>query len=381
MAKAGSAAVTVDGQGIPLWLLLELTYRCPLKCPWCNNPIDLERYRNELTTEEWKRVLREGRELGALQLGLSGGEPMMRDDVEELCAEATRLGYYTNLITSGIGLNDKRLAALKRAGLKHIQLSIQSPDEALNDELVGARCFKRKLEVAHAIKAHGFPLVLNVPVCRQNIDQCEAILRLAEELEAAFLEFANLQYYNWALLNRPELLPTRAQLERAEAAVKVARQRLGKRMTIFFVVPDYYEGRPKGCMNGWGSIMMTVVPNGTVLPCQEARVITTLEFPSVRTASLAWIWRESPAFNLFRGDAWMKEPCRSCPDRARDFGGCRCQAFLLTGDPANADPACSLSPHHDIVRRAVEEVEDPRRWHPPLVRRQMGAVTAGVAPE
>ncbi len=378
MPKDGSE-VELDGGGKPLWLLLELTYRCPLKCLWCNNPLDFDRYRSELTTDEWKRVMREGRALGSLQLGFSGGEPMMRRDVETLVAEANRLGYYTNLITSGMGLTEDRLAALKAAGLNQIQLSIQSSDRTINDELVGARAHDVKLHVARRIKAHGFPMVLNVPVCRQNIDQAEEILAMAEDLGVEYLEFANIQYYNWALLNRQELLPTRAQLERAEALVREARERLGRRMTIYFVVPDYYDGRPKACMNGWGSIHLTIAPDGSALPCQEARVITGLEFPSIRDASLEWIWRESPIFNKFRGDAWMKEPCRSCDERGRDFAGCRCQAFLLTGDAANPDPACSLSPYHHLVRSAIAEAGEPRPWHRPLVRRQAGALTSAFA--
>lgn len=380
MPKAGSE-VRLDGQGKPLWLLLELTYRCPLKCAWCSNPLDLDRYRDELTTEEWKRVLREGRELGALQLGLSGGEPMMRKDVEALVAEANRLGYYTNLITSGMGLDEQRLAALKDAGLNQIQLSIQSRDRALNDELVGTRSLDVKLDVARRIKAHGFPMVLNVPMCRQNAHEVEEMLALAEELGVEYLEYVNLQIYNWAMLNFHALYPTRAQVERAEAAVRAARERLGNRMTIYFAVADYYDGRPKGCMNGWGSIHLTIAPNGMALPCQEARVMKGLTFPSVRDSSLEWIWKDSPIFNLFRGEAWMKEPCRSCDERKRDFGGCRCQAFMLTGDASNADPACSLSPHHHVVLEALAEANAPDRWQRPLVRRQAGAITTAFVGE
>jgi pyrroloquinoline quinone biosynthesis protein E len=380
MPKDGSEAVRLDGQGKPLWLLLELTYRCPLKCVWCSNPLDFDRYREELTTEEWKRVLREGRELGSLQLGFSGGEPMLRRDLEELVGYASRLGYYTNLITSGIGLEEDRLADLKAAGLNQIQLSVQSYERALNDELAGGRAFDVKLDVARRIKARGFPMVLNVPVCRQNIEQAAQILGMAEEFGVEYVEFANIQYYNWALLNRQELLPTRAQVERAEAVVRAARERLGQRMRIYFVIPDYYDGRPKACMNGWGAIHLTIAPDGTALPCQEARAITGLDFPSVRRASLAWIWRESPAFNRFRGDDWMKEPCRTCPDRERDFGGCRCQAFLLTGDAANTDPACSLSPHHDLVRAATAAAGAGQGPPRPLVRRQAGALSTAFMP-
>ena len=374
MPKDGSDP-RLDGLGRPLWLLLELTYRCPLKCAWCSNPLDFDRYRDELTTDEWVRVMREGRELGALQLGFSGGEPMLRRDLETLVAEASRLGYYTNLITSGIGLDEDRLAELKRAGLNQIQLSVQSADRALTDELTGARAHEVKLDVARRIKAQGFPMVLNVPVCRQNIEQTEEILALAGELGVEYLEFANIQYYNWAMLNRRELLPTRAQVERAEAMVGAARERLGNRMKIYFVIPDYYDGRPKACMNGWGAIHLTIAPDGTALPCQEARVITGLEFPNVRQVSLAWIWQESPTFNKFRGQAWMKEPCRTCDERDRDFAGCRCQAFLLTGDAANADPACSRSPHHHLIQAAIDGAGQPVHGPRPVIRRQAGAVT------
>jgi PqqA peptide cyclase len=367
--KDGSV-VRLDGQGKPLWLVLELTYRCPLKCPWCSNPVDFERCNGkELSTEEWKRVLREGRELGALQLGFTGGEPMLRDDLEELVAEAHGLGYYTNLITSGVGLNEERLVALKAAGLNQIQLSLQSSDRELTDTLVGARAFDLKLKVARAIKAHGFPMVLNVPVFRQNADQTAEILALAEDIGVDYLEFANIQYYNWAMLNRDELLPTREQLERAERAVQAARERLGDRMTIYFVIPDYFEERPKACMNGWGSIHLTISPDGAALPCQEARLMTDLAFPTVRDHSLAWLWNESPTFRKFRGFDWMREPCRSCSEKEADFGGCRCQAFLLTGDACNTDPACAKSPHHGLISKEVAKAADPERPRKTLILR------------
>jgi len=373
MPKAGSG-LTLDGARIPMWLTLELTYRCPLHCPWCNNPLELARYRDELDTETWKRVLREARAMGALQLGFTGGEPTLREDLEALVAEAETLGYYSNLITSGIGLTRKRLARLKALGLKQIQLSLQSSDRALNDTLVGAEAFERKLDIARAIKAEGFPMVLNVPLCRHNIDQTADVLALAESIGVDYLEFANIQYYNWALLNRAEFLPTRAQIERAEACIRAARERLGRAMTIYFVIPDYFDTRPKACMNGWGAIHLTIAPDGAALPCQEARVIEGLEFPSVREHPLAWIWHESPAFNAFRGDGWMKDPCRSCDEREKDFGGCRCQAFLLTGDATNTDPVCDRSPHHRLVTDCVAAAEDPQRAHQPLVMRGPGAV-------
>ncbi len=375
MAKDG-LAISLDGQGKPMWLVLELTYKCPLKCVWCNNPLDFDKYgKKELSTEEWKRVLREGRELGALQLGFSGGEPMLRNDLEELVEEAESLGYYTNLITSGIGLTPERLRALKKAGLKQIQLSLQSANRSLTDELVGAKAHNIKVDVARLIKAEGFPMVLNVPIFRQNIEQIDEILALAEDIGVDYLELANIQYYNWALLNRDELLPTREQIAYAEVAVAAARQKPDQKMTIYFVIPDYYETRPKACMNGWGTIHLTIAPDGAALPCQEVRVIKGLEFPTVREHSLDWLWNDSPLFKKFRGDEWMSEPCRTCDEKEKDFGGCRCQAFLLTGDASNTDPACAKSPHHHVIEMAVSKAGQKHRDPRPLVRRQPGAVT------
>ncbi len=369
VTKDGNA-VHLDGMGMPLWLVLELTYRCPLQCSWCNNPLDFDRYRNELTTDEWKSVLRSARRMGALQLGFSGGEPMLRPDLEELVAEAEQLGFYTNLITSGMGLTAERLAKLKEAGLKKIQLSLQACDSELCDTLVGVRdAYRTKIEVARAIKAMGFPVVMNIPVSRYNIDQAPAFIDLAEELGIEYIEFANLQYYNWAMLNRAELLPTHEQLERAEKVVNDARARLGKRMTIYFVIPDYFGDRPKACMNGWGSIHLTIAPDGTALPCQEARLLKGIDFPNVRDGDLRWIWYDSPGFRHFRGDDWMKEPCRSCDEKAKDYGGCRCQAFLLTGDAANTDPACAKSPHHHLITDVVAAACAPGRSAQPLVMR------------
>ncbi|HEY6897407.1 MAG TPA: pyrroloquinoline quinone biosynthesis protein PqqE [Rhodocyclaceae bacterium] len=357
-----------------MWLSLELTYRCPLKCVWCNNPLDYDKYGSkELNTDEWKKVLREARDLGALQLGFTGGEPMLRDDLEELVRYADSIGFYTNLITSGVGLSEERLVALKEAGLRQIQLSLQSSRQPVTDELVGARVHDLKVDVAHRIKAHGFPMVLNVPVFRQNVEMVDEILALAEEIGADYVEFANIQYYNWALLNREELLPTIEQLRYAEAAVNKARERLGKKMVIYFVIPDYFEERPKACMNGWGTIHLTIAPDGVAMPCQESRVIKNLEFHSVRDKSLKWIWEESPLFRIFRGDDWMKEPCNTCSEKEKDFGGCRCQAYLLTGDAENTDPCCSRSPHHHMIEKAVADAHAKPRVQRPLIKRVPGA--------
>ena len=352
--------------GPPLWLLLELTYRCPLHCVFCYNPTNFAQTTAELSTDDWLRVLREARALGAVQLGLSGGEPLLRDDLEAIVAEAHRLGFYINLVTSGVGLNEARIAALKAAGLDHIQLSFQDSTRELNDFLSSTKTFELKSRVAALIKRHGYPMVLNVVLHRLNIDHVAEILAMAERMEADYVELANTQYYGWAWQNRDQLLPSRAQLERAERVTAEFRGRVGGKMRVFFVVPDYFETRPKPCMNGLGSIFLTITPDGTALPCHAAKMLP-LEFPNVRAASVDWIWRDSPGFNHFRGDAWMKEPCRSCPEKAKDFGGCRCQAYLLTGDAANADPVCDLSPHHHLVTEAVARADRPPVVEKPLL--------------
>jgi pyrroloquinoline quinone biosynthesis protein E len=339
--------------GPPLWLLLELTYRCPLHCVYCSNPTEFARTGQELETDDWLRVLREARALGAVQLGLSGGEPLVRDDLEPIVAEAHALGFYTNLITSGVGLTESRIMGLKAAGLDHIQLSFQDSTREMNDFLSSTRTFELKSKTAALIKRFDYPMVLNVVLHRFNIGHVEQILEMAQQMQADYVELANTQYYGWAWLNREQLLPSREQLQRAEETTRRFREGVGERMKIYFVVPDYFERRPKPCMNGLGSVFLTVAPDGTALPCHAARVLPGLVFPSVRDASIEWIWFDSPGFNHFRGDAWMKEPCRSCPEKTRDFGGCRCQAYLLTGDAANADPVCDLSPHHHLVTEAV----------------------------
>jgi pyrroloquinoline quinone biosynthesis protein E len=353
--------------GAPFWLLLELTYKCPLHCVFCYNPTDFARTTAELATADWIRVLREARTLGAVQLGLSGGEPLMREDLEIIVAEAHQLGYYINLVTSGVGLNETRIHALKKAGLDHIQLSFQDSTREMNDFLSSTRTFELKSKVAALIKKYDYPMVLNVVLHRMNIDHVGEILSMAERMNADYVELANTQYYGWAWHNRERLMPTRAQLERAEQVTGEFRQRVGERMRVFFVVPDYYENRPKPCMNGLGSIFLTITPDGTALPCHAARMLPGIDFPNVKAAGVEWIWRDSPGFNHFRGDAWMKEPCRSCPERTKDFGGCRCQAYLLTGDAANADPVCDLSPHHHLVLEAIARAEKPQVEEKPVL--------------
>jgi len=341
----------------PRWLLAELTYSCPLQCPYCSNPIDFAKHGEELGTEDWLRVLSEARAMGAVQLGFSGGEPLTRRDLGTLVSHARQLGYYSNLITSGYGLTEARIAELKEAGLDHIQVSIQSPEKDLNDFLAGTESFEHKKQVAHLVKKHGYPMVLCVVIHRQNIHQMRAILDMAVELEADYLELANTQYYGWARLNRDQLLPTREQFQAAEAIAQEYKEKLQGRMKIYYVVPDYYEDRPKACMNGWGTTFLTIAPDGTALPCHSARELPGLQCPNVRDMSVSDIWLKSEAFNRFRGFDWMPEPCRSCPEKVKDFGGCRCQAYLLTGDMNRTDPVCSLSPDHQKVLDAIDSAK------------------------
>lgn len=360
--------------GPPLWLLAELTYRCPLHCVFCYNPVDFATREQELSTDDWLRVLREGRDLGAVQLGLSGGEPLLRDDLETIVAEARRLGYYSNLLTSGVGLTDERAAALKAAGLDHVQLSFQDSTKEMNDFLSHTRTFALKNRVAHTIKAQGWPMVMNVVIHRLNIDHIDRIIAMAHEMGAEYLELANTQYYSWAHLNRDRLLPTQAQLTQAEAVTDAWRAKLGDAMRIFFVAPDYHEGVAKKCVNGWGSMFLTVAPDGTALPCHTARMLPGAAFPNVREAGLREIWFDSEGFNRYRGTGWMKDPCRSCEHRERDLGGCRCQAWLLAQDAEAADPVCALSPHHGLVTeavaRATREAAQPTVTEHPLVFRE-----------
>lgn len=346
--------------GPPLWLLAELTYRCPLQCPYCSNPLDFARSHDELSTAEWIEVFRQAREMGAAQLGFSGGEPLVRQDLVELIAAARGLGYYTNLITSGIGLTEEKIASFADAGLDHIQISFQAADEEVNNLLAGSqRAFAHKLEMARAVKKHGYPMVLNFVTHRHNIDNIEQIIRLCIELEADFVELATCQFYGWAELNRAGLLPSKEQLVRAERITNEWRDKLAAEnhpCKLIFVTPDYYEERPKACMNGWGNLFLDITPDGTALPCHSARQLP-VTFPNVREHSIEYIWRDSFGFNRFRGYDWMPEPCRSCDEKERDFGGCRCQAFMLTGDAANADPVCSKSAHHGKILAARDQAD------------------------
>ena len=365
---AGSTDTQAASIGQPLWLLAELTYRCPLHCVFCYNPVQLKQASSELTTAEWVEVMRQARQLGAAQLGFSGGEPLVRDDLEELVQEAHRLGYYTNLITSGVGLTPARAQRLKDAGLDHVQLSFQDSTRELNDFLSHTKTFELKKKVAQTIKAHDWPMVMNCVLHRHNLPHVGQIIEMALDLGAEYLELANVQYYGWAWVNRDHLMPTREQLQEAEAVVQQYRARIGKQCRLLFVVPDYFEERPKACMNGWGSVFLSIAPDGLAMPCHNARDLPGLQLPNVREQPIADIWQRSQAFNAYRGQDWMQEPCRSCDERHKDFGGCRCQAFMVTGDAAATDPVCSKSPQHEkiveFVRRAPE-----RRQSIPIIHR------------
>jgi pyrroloquinoline quinone biosynthesis protein E len=348
----------VSGAERPYTLVAELTYRCPLRCVYCSNPLDYGQHRQELDTETWLRVLREAEDLGVVQLNLTGGEPLVRDDLEALIAEARRLDLYTNLITSGIPLRRERLARFRELGLDNVQLSIQDTEAIGADRIAGRRAFERKLTIAAWVKELGFPLTLNTVLHRENLDHVADIVALAERLGADRLELANTQYLGWALPNRAALLPTQTQLARAREVAGEARRRLRGRMEVLFVTPDYYTDLPKACMDGWGRRFIVLSPDGLALPCHAAHTLPGLRFESVRERSLGDIWRDSSGFGAFRGESWMPEPCRSCERRGIDFGGCRCQAFHLTGDAAATDPTCRLSPDHHLIETARREAAD-----------------------
>jgi len=349
----------------PLWLLAELTYRCPLHCVFCSNPVDHARHADELDTANWKRVLAEARALGAVQLGFSGGEPLLRDDLEELVAHARGLGFYTNLITSGVGLTRARARALKAAGLDHIQLSFQDSTRELNDFLSSTKTFDMKARVAGIIKDEGYPMVLNCVMHRFNLQHVGRIIEMAERMGADFLELANTQYYGWAWLNRAALMPTADELREAEAIVDAHRARLAGRMKVIWVSPDYADAKPKPCMAGWGAVFMVVAPDGLAMPCHSARMLPGPPLPNLQSMSVREAWFDSEAFNRYRGQAWMSPTCSGCDERHHDFGGCRCQSYLVTGDPAATDPVCPKSPHRGRIDEMLDAAATARSHEAP----------------
>ena len=346
----------------PLSLIAEITHRCPLHCVYCSNPLEMQARQLELPTETWTNVFASAAQLGILQLHLTGGEPLARADLAELITAARKSNLYTNLITSGVGLTEERLATLVTAGLDHIQLSFQDSQEEPANEIAGTRSHAIKIELAHRIKRQRLAFTMNLVVHRQNLGRLLDMIGLAEELAADRLEIAHVQYYGWALRNREALLPTRSQWERSLEIITAARERLKGRMRVDFVGPDYYAKYPKACMGGWGRSVILVDPAGRALPCHAAGVIPGLEFDHVQHRDLRWIWEESPAFRKFRGEDWMPEPCRSCDHRTQDFGGCRCQAMLLGGDAAATDPVCTLSPMHGIVDAITHSASTKPDW-------------------
>jgi PqqA peptide cyclase len=349
----------------PLALIAEVTHRCPLHCVYCSNPLQMAAPESELSTEQWSEVLRQAGKLGMLHAHFTGGEPLARADLVELIAAARTAGLYTNLITSGIGLNEQRLQALIAAGLDHIQLSFQDSHEDAANWIAGAKAHAYKIELAREIRRHKLAFTVNLVVHRQNLDHLEQMIEFIERLAPDRVEIAHTQYYGWALANRAALMPIHSQVEKAMQVVAAAENRLAGRIRIDSVLPDYYAKYPKACMGGWGRKLMLVNPAGKVLPCHAAEILPGLTFESVADKTLQWIWHESPSFQQFRGEAWMQEPCRSCERRAEDFGGCRCQAFLLTHDATITDPVCTLASTHSIVDAAVREAQSRDATEPP----------------
>lgn len=334
-------------------LIAEVTHRCPLHCVYCSNPLEMQRRSEELSTEDWASIFKQAGEMGLLQLHLTGGEPLARADATELVRAGRAAGLYVNLITSGVGLDAARLDELIGAGLDHIQLSFQDTEEGPANEFAGTRSHALKLRVAEMIRERRVAFTVNIVVHRNNLSRLPEMIGFAEQSGAQRLEIANVQYYGWAFQNREALLPTREQVQRSIEIVDAARERLKGRLRIDFVLPDYYAKYPKPCMNGWGHQQMLIDPAGRVLPCHAAPTIPGLEFFRTPEHPLRWIWEESPVFNRFRGEDWMPEPCRSCERRSRDFGGCRCQALLLTGDAAATDPVCTLAPSHSVIEETL----------------------------
>ena len=363
----------------PIGMLCELTHRCPLQCPYCSNPVELERVNTELTTAEWQNVMRQAASLGVLQIHLSGGEPTVRKDLEDIVKTAAEVGLYTNLITAGVTLTRDRLGKLAELGLDHVQLSIQDVDPENADRIASYKGgMAKKIEVAKWVREFGLPLTINAPIHRQNIKSVPRMIDFAVEMDAGRIEIAHVQYYAWALLNRAALMPTREDFMAAARYVEEARERLKGIIVIDAVVPDYYAKFPKPCMGGWARGIVNVTPSGRVLPCHAAETIKGLEFDSIKDKPLADIWLNGDAFQKYRGTEWMKEPCRTCPRKTVDFGGCRCQAFALTGDAANTDPACSLSPLH-AQWAEVAEVES-HRAPPEFTYRRVGGAAKAKAP-
>jgi PqqA peptide cyclase len=357
----------------PLALIAELTHRCPLHCVYCSNPLELTARSTELSTETWSSVFRQAAQLGVLQVDFTGGEPLARPDILDLIKSARAAGLYVNLITSGLPLDEPKLTQLVEAGLDHIQLSFQGADADTAEEISGTKSHAQKLRVLEWLKKNRVAVTLNFVIHRRNIDQIDEMLKIAESSTASRIEFANVQYYGWGFANRDSLLPTRAQLDESLIKIKAAGERLRGKIRIESVLPDYYAKYPKPCMGGWGRKLMLITPNGEALPCHAAKIIPGLQFANVKDQSLAEIWNSSDAFQKFRGESWMQDPCKSCDRRTIDFAGCHCQALLLAGDAAATDPVCSLSPNRPKIDAVLTEINS-------LVPGNSAVVGAGLAP-
>jgi pyrroloquinoline quinone biosynthesis protein E len=342
----------------PLSLIAELTHRCPLHCLYCSNPLEMQKSEAELETQDWVRVFQQAAKMGVLHLHLTGGEPLARKDLPELIRAGRDAGLYVNMITSGVGLTEDRLATLVEAGLEHLQLSFQDLDEASANHIAGTRAHAIKLALVPVLKKFHLAFTINLVVHRMNLDRLEEFIALAEELNPDRLEIAHVQYYGWALKNRSLLMPTEEQVHRSLPIVEAAKQRLKGKIHLEAVFPDYFGSFPKACVGGWGRQMMLIDPAGQAMPCHSAAVLPGMNFDTVRDYELAWIWQSSPAFQRFRGDDWMSDTCKACPRKERDFGGCRCQAFMLTGDAEAIDPVCSFSPQHGILQQLRISVPD-----------------------
>ena len=340
---------------IPYAMLCELTHRCPLSCPYCSNPVELELKSNEIGTDLWKKALSDGVKIGILQAHFSGGEPTARKDLEELVSHASKIGLYTNLITSGVLINEDRLKKLYDAGLDHVQVSIQDTDPNNSEKIAGFKGHQKKIKTCGLIRKVGLPLTVNAVMHRQNLHNLKNMIELAVELDAERLEVAQVQYYGWALKNQTVFLPTREQLDKATIIVEEARIKYKGILAIDYVVPDYYAKKPKSCMGGWGRQFLNITPAGKVLPCHAAESLDFLNFDNLKEKSLAWIWEHSESFNRFRGTDWMPEPCQSCDRREIDWGGCRCQAFALTGNADATDPTCEFSPYRNVLEEPLSK--------------------------
>ncbi|MFP6757303.1 MAG: pyrroloquinoline quinone biosynthesis protein PqqE [Alphaproteobacteria bacterium] len=354
--KTTALGRTQPDKVVPYAILGEMTHRCPLQCPYCSNPLMLERASEELSTEDWKRVMDEAVDMGVLHFHFSGGEPTSRKDLEELVAHAAKVGLYTNLITSAVLLSENRVNSLAEAGIDHVQISFQDSTAELGDWVAGYKgAFEKKKAAARLVRKADIPLTVNAVMHRHNLHHLEDMIQMAIDFDAERIEVAQVQYYAWALRNRAAFLPTREQLDRATEIVTEARERLKGVLAIDYVVPDYYARRPKSCMGGWGRQFLNIMPSGTVLPCHAAESLPNITFDSVRDKPLAWIWEHSESFNMFRGTDWMPEPCQSCDRREIDWGGCRCQAYALVGDAAKTDPTCELAPDRAVLEEPLRE--------------------------